>query len=827
MRTIPKHARIVIVGGGIVGCSTAYHLARLGFKDILLLEQGRLTSGTTWHAAGLIGQLRPNRNMTMMSRYGIDLYARLEQETGFATGWRACGSLYVAQSNTRFRMMRQQASLARRHGVVCEEISPREAQDRFPLMRIEDLVGALWLPEDGKANPTDLCMAMARGAQQQGVSIVEATRVIAVHTEKLAHRPSVRGVRVRTCDGDQDIACEILVNCTGQWARQFAALAGVNVPLYAAEHFYIVTGKIEGVHPMLPVMRDPDGYIYYKEELGGLLMGGFEPVAKPWRVDPIPDDFQFQLLSEDWVQFEVLMKHALQRTPCLETAGVKMLLNGPESFTPDGNFIMGEAPELDGYFVCAGFNSSGIANSGGAGRLMAEWIAGGEASMDLSDVDIRRYAYFACNRRALAARTSETLGLHYAMRWPKYELQTARPLRTSAIYDLLAAKGAVFGSKNGWERTNYFQKDQSIVGRPCLDKPHWLPLVQREQAVTRGSVAVYDQSSLSKILVQGRDALALLQRLCTNDVDLPLNGMCYTLMLNQRGGIESALTVIRIQCEVFMIVSGSAQAVRDTHWIVKHQKASEQVVLTELSPMFSVLALIGPAARQLLSRLCPQDLTEAKFGLSTTQEIDVGFARLRAARISTAGGLGFELFVPVEMTRHVYLALHEAGGDLGLCDAGHYALDGLRIERGRSAMGSELGSDSTPFEAGLERFVRLNKPDFIGREALLKEVDQPARKRLVRIVFQDPEVYAWGAETIVKPQRLAMNIAPHGTSKVAATATSMSVCGDVSSAGWGIEHGSCVGLGYVYDEWAVSHHQGTQAEVMLWGEPSPVLLYSL
>ncbi|MBC7604147.1 MAG: FAD-dependent oxidoreductase, partial [Ramlibacter sp.] len=443
-------ARIVIVGGGIAGCSVAYHLAKLGHTDVLLLEQGKLTSGTTWHAAGLVGQMRPNRTMTQMSKYGIELYATLEAETGLATGWKQCGSVNVAKTPERMQVLRKQLAMARAFGVECHEISPQEALEKYPILRIDDLQGALWLPGDGKANPADLCMSLAKGARNRGVKIVEDIEVTAVLTDQ----GRVTGVRTAQGGVTTDVKCEVLVNCAGQWARQFGALAGVNVPLFSAEHFYIVTGQIPGVHPMLPVMRDPDGFIYYKEEVGGLVMGGFEPKAKPWKVDPIPSTFQFQLLDEDWDQFEILMNNAMHRTPCLETAQVKMLLNGPESFTPDGNFILGEAPELRNYFVCAGFNSAGIANSGGAGRLMAEWIAAGEPSTDVWEVDIRRFAPFTGNRKALAERTGETLGLHYAMRWPRQELETARPLRTSPLYDLLGAKGAEFGSRNGWERAN-------------------------------------------------------------------------------------------------------------------------------------------------------------------------------------------------------------------------------------------------------------------------------------------------------------------------------------------------------------------------------------
>jgi 4-methylaminobutanoate oxidase (formaldehyde-forming) len=566
--SLPGHAQIVIVGGGIAGCSTAYHLAKLGRTDVLLLEQGKLTSGTTWHAAGLVGQMRPNRNMTVMSKYGIELYATLEAETGLATGWKQCGSVNVARTPERMKVLKKQATMANSFGVECHLISPREAGERYPVMRTDDLQGAIWLPGDGKANPADLCMSLAKGARNRGVKMVEDVEVTGVIIE------GGRAVGVRTRQGD--VRCEVLVNCAGQWARQFGALAGVNVPLYSAEHFYIVTGKIDGVHPMLPVMRDPDGFIYYKEEVGGLVMGGFEPKAKPWKMDPIPSTFQFELLDEDWDQFEPLMTNALHRTPCLETAEIKMLLNGPESFTPDGNFILGEAPELRNYFVCAGFNSAGIANSGGAGRLVAEWIVGGEPSTDLWDVDVRRFGAFTANRKALAARTGETLGLHYAMRWPRQELETARPLRTSPLYDLLAERGAEFGSRNGWERANYFRPHGQAMPAHTLDRPGWLPWMIEEQKATREAVALYDQTSFSKLLLQGRDALAVLQRLCANDMDVPVDKMVYTALLNERGGFESDLTVIRQQPdrmgERFLIITGSAQTVRDFDWISRHIK---------------------------------------------------------------------------------------------------------------------------------------------------------------------------------------------------------------------------------------------------------------
>jgi 4-methylaminobutanoate oxidase (formaldehyde-forming) len=601
---------------------------------------------------------------------------------------------------------------------------------------------------------------------------------------------------VRTAQGD--VRCETLVNCAGQWARQFGALAGVNVPLYPAEHFYIVTERIEGVHPMLPVMRDPDGFIYYKEEVGGLLMGGFEPQAKPWKVDPIPSTFQFQLLDEDWDQFEPLMKNAIHRTPCLETARVKMLLNGPESFTPDGNFILGEAPELRNYFVCAGFNSAGIANSGGAGRLIAEWIIGGEAPSDLWDVDVRRFGSFTGNRRALAARTAETLGLHYAMRWPRQELESARPLRTSPLYDLLAAKGAEFGSKNGWERANYFKRDGAARPAFGLGQPGWLPWMIEEMRATREAVALYDQTSFGKLLLQGRDALPLLQRLCANELDVDIGRMVYTAMLNQRGGFESDLTVMRQAQDRFLVVTGSAQPQRDRDWIERHIAAGEFVTVTDVSALYSVLSLMGPNARELLMRVSPDDLSPQALKFSHTREIDLGLARVRAARMSYVGGPGYELYVPIEMARHVYLALHEAGAGLGLRDAGYFALDALRIEAGRRAWGHELGPDETPWQAGLAFAVKLDKPaPFIGREALLRTRGQPLAKKLLTFVLDDPGAYAWGGEAIeIDGQSV----------------------GELSSAGWSLAAGACVGLGYLRGSAAQRVHRGTPVTIDLWGE---------
>jgi 4-methylaminobutanoate oxidase (formaldehyde-forming) len=764
--------RVAIVGGGIAGASAAYHLTKLGIRDIVLLEQGRLTCGTTWHAAGLVGQLRATRNATRMSRYGIELYSSLEAETGLATGWKQCGSLNVAKTPERLKLLKRQMARARSFGIEFEFITPAEAARIYPLLRTDDLSGAVWIPGDGKANPTDLTQSLARGARMGGVRIVEGCRVTAVKVE----RGRVASLRYRTEDGEGELRCETLVNCAGQWAREFGAMAGVNVPLFSAEHFYLVTEAIEGVHPNLPVMRDPDGYIYYKEEVGGLVMGGFEPVAKPWDVPRIPERFEFQLLPEDWDHFEILMKNAIHRTPCLETAGIRMLLNGPESFTLDGNFILGEAPELRGYFVCAGFNSAGIANAGGAGKLVAEWIVRGEAPIDLWDVDIRRFAPLHTNRKHLFDRTAETLGLHYAMRWPREELATVRPLRRSPLYDRLRAKRAVFGSKLNWERANYFLPPGAKEPPPTLDTPGWLPWVIEEQRACREDVVVFDQTSFAKLLLKGRDALALLQRLCANEVDVPVGRMVYTAMLNDRGGFESDLTITRLAADSFFILTGSAQATRDADWIGRHIAENEHAILVDVTSAWSIVSVMGPKAETLLARVSADDLSKAAMPFSMTREIDVGYARARAARMSYVGGPGYELCVPTDQCLTLYDALCSAGGELGLRDAGYYTIDALRIEAGRRAWAAELGPDETPWEAGLAYAVKLDKPDaFIGREALLRQQREGLLKRLLVFSLDDPAAFPWGGEPILMDGR---NV------------------GELTSAGYSGKHGRAIAMGY-------------------------------
>lgn len=775
---LPTHARVVIVGGGVIGCSVAYHLTRLGWRDVVLLEQGRLTAGTTWHAAGLVGQMRPNRTMTAMSRYGIELYAGLEKETGLATGWKQCGSVNVAATPERLIALKRTFANAASFGVEAEFISPSEAGKLWPLMRTDDLAGAVWIPGDGKANPTDLTQSLAKGARSGGARLIEGTKVTGFDVKQ------GRVAGVHTAEGD--IECEYVVACAGQWSRALGKLAGVNVPLFSAEHFYIVTRKIEGVTPDLPVMRDPDGFIYYKEEVGGLLMGGFEPVAKPWGMDGIPENFEFQLLAEDWDQFEPLMKAALHRTPVLETTEVRQLLNGPESFTPDGNFILGEAPELMGYFVVAGFNSAGIANAGGAGRLTAEWIVGGAPSVDLWDLDIRRFAPFHGNRRFLAERTVETLGLHYAMRWPRLELVSARKLRRSPLYDRLAAKGARFGSKMGWERPNYFVPGASGELPYGFAKPAWLPFCLDEQRAAREGVALFDQTSFAKLLLQGRDACAVLQRICANDMDVAPGRMVYTAMLNQRGGYETDLTAMRLAADAFLIVTGTAQATRDKDWIARHIGDAFATV-TDVTSAWAVISVMGPRAEALLRKVSPDDI--AGFAPGEAREIDLGLARVRAARMSYIGGKGVELYVPSECALHVYDTLAEAGAEFGVRDAGYYAIDALRIEAGRRAFAAELGPDETPLEAGLLYTVKFDKGDFIGREALLRHREAGPRKRLAMLALDDAEAFPWGGEPVLR-DGVAV--------------------GEVTSAGYSVTLGRALVMAYVRGEAPVTREHVLQ-----------------
>lgn len=769
--SLPSQAEIVIIGGGIIGTSLAYHLAKLGRRDVVLLEQGTLSCGTTWHAAGLVGQLRSHPNMTRLIRYSTELYARLESETGLATGWKQTGSLTVARTQDRMTQLKRTASAARAQNVAIDILTPAQAGEKFPIMRTDDLAGAVWLPGDGKANPADITQSLARGARTGGVRIFERTRVTGIN---IAHGA------VTSVETDQGIIrCEKIAICAGQWSRAVGAMCGVTIPLHSAEHMYIVTGRIDGVTPSLPVMRDPDGYIYFKEEVGGLVMGGFEPHAKPWGMDGIPYPFEFQLLPDDWDQFEILMTNALQRVPALETAEIKTFLNGPESFTADNNYILGEAPEVRNIFVAAGFNSMGIASGGGAGMALAEWMVDGAPSLDLWPVDIRRFARFNGNAHWLKDRVTEVLGLHYAMPWPNRELESARPFRRSPLYDRLAAKGAVFGSKMGWERPNYFARSEDEKSiRYSFGRQNWFDAVGEEHRAAREAVALFDLTSFAKFMLQGPDAATALNALSANDVEVAVGQTVYTPLLNARGGFESDLTVARLAQDQFLIVTGTAQATRDADHIRRHLLADAKVALVDVTSAYAVIGVMGPKARDLLSRVSTAPLGHADFSFGAIRPIGIGHATVLASRRSYVGELGWELYVPVEFAALVYDTLWAAGQDLGVRDAGYYALNSLRIEKGYRAWGAELTPDVTPWQTGMGFAVRMGKAGgFLGADALQASHRARLSKRMVSFRALTPgTAMAWGGEMI------AVDGQP---------------VGEVTSAAYGYTLGALCGLGWV------------------------------
>jgi 4-methylaminobutanoate oxidase (formaldehyde-forming) len=767
----PSHARVVVIGGGIAGCSVAYHLTKLGWTDVVLLERRELSCGTTWHAAGLVGQLRATHNLTRLAKYGADLYERLEAETGQATGFRRPGSLSLARTRERLTELKRGASMARCFGVEIEAITPSEAGRRWPLIRTDDLVGAVWIPHDGRTNPIDTTRALAKGSVMGGATILENVAVTGIHRDNGA----VAGVA--TSAGD--IACEYVVNAAGMWARELGRVAGVAVPLHASEHFYIVTDPMPGVTPDLPVLRDTDGYIYVREEVGGLLMGGFEPVAKPWGMRGIPEDFSFSLLPEDWDHFQVLMEQALVRIPSLATAPVRRHVNGPESFTPDGRYMLGEAPECRNYFVATGFNSIGIASGAGAGKAVAEWIAGGEAPMDLWDVDVRRFGGWQANPEYLHDRTVEMVGVLYAMHWPFRQPETARGARRSVLHDRLAARGACFGVVMGWERANWYATPgMEAAYAYSYDRQNWFPCAAEEHRAVREEVGLFDQSSFAKFVLQGPDAGALLGRLCANDVDVPVGRIVYTQMLNRRGGIEADLTVTRTGEDTYLVVTSAASSTHDADWIRRHV-GEARVAMTDVTSAYAVLGVMGPRSRALLSRLTDADLSNDGFPFGTSREIWAAYARVRATRITYVGELGWELYVPAEFAAGVYDAIVDAGRDLGLRHAGYHAMDSLRMEKAYRSWGHDIGSDDTPFQAGLGFAVALEKSvAFIGRDALLGTRDRALTRRLVVFVLDDPEPLLYHDEPIWRDGALV---------------------GRITSGAYGHTVGRAIGLGWVED----------------------------
>jgi glycine cleavage system T protein len=739
---LPSHAQAVIIGGGVVGCSVAYHLAKLGWRDVILLERRRLTCGTTWHAAGLIGQLRATPNLTRLAKYSADLYVGLAGETGQPTGFKQNGSISLARTAARLTELRRQAAMGRACGLEIHELSPAEARELYPLIEIGDLAGAIHIPADGQANPIDIAQALAKGGRQNGARIIEGCKVTGIA------KANGRVAGVDTELGP--IRAEVVVNCAGMWGHQVGRMAGVSVPLHACEHFYVLTEPMPEVPPDLPVLRDPEGCLYVKEDAGKLLVGAFEPVAKPWGMNGIADDFEFGELPEDWDHFMPILEDAMLRIPALERTGIRKFFCGPESFTPDDRYLLGEAPELAGFFVACGFNSIGIQSAGGVGKVLAEWIVGGHAPMDLADVDIRRMQPFQSNARYLRDRVTEGLGLLYAMHWPFRQYATARPARTSPFHERLKAWGACFAEAAGWERPGWFApagvtpEYDYAYGRAA-----WFERWAHEHRAVRERLGLFDLSSFGKFLVQGRDAEAVLQRVCANDVAVAPGRIVYTPWLNERGGIEADLTVTRLADDAFLIVTSAAGQNRDLHWLKRHIQDEAHAFVTDVTSGYGVLALMGPESRGVLAGLTSTDLANDAFPFGTAREIELGYALVRAHRISYVGELGFELYIPTEFALPVFDVIAEAAGSL-LTFAGFHALDSLRLEKAYRHWGHDIGDEDTPLEAGLGFACAFEKPvPFIGRDALLRQREHVPTKRLVQFKLDDPAPLLFHDEPIV------------------------------------------------------------------------------
>lgn len=770
MKDLPVSSKVVIIGGGIVGCSTAYHLARMGI-EVVLLERKKLTSGTTFHAAGLVGQLRTSANVTQLLGYSVDLYKRLESETGQATGWKMNGGLRLACNAERWTEVKRQATTAHSFGLDMQLLTPKEAQDLWPLMDIGDVVGAAFLPTDGQANPSDITLSLAKGARMAGAKIFEDTKVLSVDIQDGV----IRGVV--TADGRID--CEKVVVCAGMWTRPFAARYGVNVPLVPVEHQYLVTERIEGVTPTLPTLRDPDRLTYWKEEVGGLVMGGYEPNPKLWRDGSLPEGFHYTLLDNDFDHFTPIMEQALGRVPALESAGIKQMINGPESFTPDGMFILGEAPEQRNFFVGAGFNAFGIASGGGAGMCLAEWVAKGEAPFDLWPADIRRFGRPHFDTDWIRKRTYEAYGKHYTLAWPSEEHHSGRPCRRSPLYDTLKADGAVFGEKLGWERPNWYADlpaGEVQEDRYTYQRPNWHAAVGREHRTCREAAVLIDQTSFAKFALKGPDAEAALSWIAANDVARPVGHLIYTQMLNDRGGIEADVTVVRKARDEYYIVTGTGFATRDFDWISRNIPAGMNAQLFDITSSNAVLSLMGPRARDILQSVTRADLSNVTFPFATAQTIGIAGCPVLALRVTYVGELGWELHLPVEYAATVYAALQEAGAAFGLRNAGYRAIETLRLEKGYRAWGSDIGPDHTPDEAGLGWAVKMKGGlAFKGRQAVVAQRANGLRKMLATFTTA-PDAILYGRETIYRDgQRV----------------------GWLSSGGFGHTVGKSIGMGYV------------------------------
>ncbi|MEQ8504872.1 MAG: FAD-dependent oxidoreductase [Rhodospirillales bacterium] len=769
-KTPPQSCEVVVIGGGVIGCSIAYHLTKIGITDVVLLERRKLTSGTTWHAAGLIGQLRGSANMTRLAKYTAELYRELESETGQATGLKQNGSVSVALHEGRMEEFRRNASMAKVFGLQVDIISPEEVKERHPLVETGDVLGGTWIPSDGQGNPADITLALAKGARMGGARLFEDTKVTGIIVE------NGRAVGVRTDAGE--VRARWVVLAAGMWARDMAVEIGVSLPLHACEHFYIVTEPFEGMTPDLPVLRVYDECAYYKEDAGKMLIGAFEPKVKPWGMDGIPDDFEFDQLPDDFDHFEPILEAAMARLPALENAGIQTFFNGPESFTPDVRYNLGPAPGLDGLMVAAGLNSIGIQSAGGIGRVVADWIKDGHPPMDLWEVDIRRQMPFQANRAYLQDRVSESLGLLYATHWPFHQYTTGRGLRRSPLHEQMKAANACFGESAGWERANWFAPEGTEPKYEySYGRQNWFDYSAAEHRAAREGVALFDLSSFAKFRIEGPDAAQVLSRVSANDVAGEVGRAVYTQWLNGRGGIEADLTVTRLTEDTFLVVTSGACQVRDFHWLKDHVQDHQHCTVTDVTSGHAVIGVAGPKSRDLLATLTPGSLSNDAFPFGASREVEFAMALARMTRISYAGELGWEIMVPAEFAAHVCEAIAEAGQAFGLVHAGMHAMNSLRIEKAYRHWGHDISDEETVLEAGLGFAVAWDKPGgFIGREALMAQREAGVKRRLLQFLITDPEPLLYHNEPIWRGDEIV---------------------GRVTSGMYGHTLGGAVGLGYV------------------------------
>ncbi|MCP9480886.1 FAD-dependent oxidoreductase [Shimia sp. CNT1-13L.2] len=774
MADLPTKARVVIIGGGVVGCSVAYHLTKLGWEDVVLLERKQLTSGTTWHAAGLIAQLRATANMTKLAKYSQELYGSLEEETGVATGFKRVGSITVALTEERKEEIYRQAAMARAFGVEVEEISNERVQEMYPHLNLDGVVGAVYLPLDGQGDPANIALALAKGARQRGGIVKERIKV----TDIVKEGRKVTGVDWVADDGSASghIECDMIVNCAGMWGHEVGRMAGVNVPLHACEHFYIVSEPIEGL-TQLPVLRVPDECAYYKEDAGKMMLGAFEPNAKPWAMNGIPDSFEFDQLPEDFDHFEPILEDAINRMPMLAEAGIHTFFNGPESFTPDDAYHLGLAPEMDNVWVAAGFNSIGIQSAGGAGMALAEWMDTGEKPFDLGDVDISRMQPFQGNKQYLFERSKETLGLLYADHFPYRQKATARGVRRTPFHHHLKEQGAVMGELAGWERANWFANEgQEREYQYSWKRQNWFENSAAEHRAVRENVGMYDMSSFGKIRVEGPDAEAFMNYVGGGDYSVPNGKIVYTQFLNNRGGIEADVTVTRLTETSYLVVTPAATRLADQTWMMRN-KGNFNVVITDVTAGEGVLAVMGPNSRKLLEAVSPADFSNAANPFGTAQEIELGMGLARAHRVTYVGELGWEIYVSSDMAGHAFETLFEAGQDMGLKLCGMHMMDSCRIEKGFRHFGHDITCEDHVVDAGLGFAVKATKDcDFIGKQAVIERKESGPKNRLVQFKLTDSEPLLFHNEPIIRDGEYV---------------------GYLSSGNYGHTLGAAVGLGYV------------------------------